>query len=149
LNFSNINKPNIRDNNNINTLYASNKSIDIRRLIESRILSQILTRYSLFFLQLLNKSNSKKNTSEQNILFLLQRINSLLERLPSSLFSLVLALIFYRSISFLFLSFRPIENFVLFIPALTVFLVGLPSSPDGDWLQQLRPPYFWPSGIIL
>ena len=29
LNFSNINKSNIRDNNNINALYTSNKSVNV------------------------------------------------------------------------------------------------------------------------
>ena len=39
LNFSDIDEPNIGDNNGINALYTSNKSVNIRKLIESRILS--------------------------------------------------------------------------------------------------------------
>lgn len=124
LNFSDINEPIIEDHNSIGASYASNRSVDIQRSMESRVPSQAPARYSSPSLQSSNKSSTRKGTSRRSTPFPAQRNNllswvkSLPERTPSnsSFHAPTPTPIRNASPS----PFHPIENFVPSTPAQSV-----------------------------
>jgi hypothetical protein len=78
LNFGDIEEPIMGDNNSNTASHTSNKSVNIQRSIESRVLFQTPTQNSSPSLQSLNKSNGKKGTGRRSTPFLPQRNNLLL-----------------------------------------------------------------------
>jgi hypothetical protein len=63
LNFSDIDKLILGDENSITISHASNRSVNIQRSIEGRVLLKALAQYTSPYLQSSDKSNSKKGTS--------------------------------------------------------------------------------------
>ncbi len=141
LNFGDIDEPILGDDNSIGALYASNRSVDIQRPIESKGPSQAPTRYISPSLQSSNKSSSKKGTSRRSILFPAQRNNllswmeSLPGRPPSSLSSPAPPTSIRNASPS---PFRPIENFVPCTPAQSVRDVPpAPATPNRAFVPAI------------